>query len=210
MADTINVVLHLRDGLERYGLERMLQGLDVVRDQRSADDLETAVEGAARAAPTVLIVSHRDLDETARPVLHDAASRGVRALVLVPGGDVPRAGRLAGLACGGFLSTGDLGRTELRHALTRVADGEVPIPAPLARSLLGPSDPAPPRMTPREHEVLPLLARGLSNKQIARRLSISQHGAKRLVANILAKLDSPNRTVAVTRMLSLGLCDHPG
>ncbi|WP_307937333.1 helix-turn-helix transcriptional regulator, partial [Salinispora arenicola] len=47
---------------------------------------------------------------------------------------------------------------------------------------------APFLLTPREHEVLQLLSAGLTNKQIARHLQISDHGAKRHVANVLAKM----------------------
>ncbi|MCI4066752.1 LuxR C-terminal-related transcriptional regulator [Micromonospora sp. R77] len=60
-------------------------------------------------------------------------------------------------------------------------------------------------LTPRERQALKLLAEGLSNKQIARRLGISEHGAKRHVGNVLAKLNCPNRTVAVTVALNHGL-----
>src|SRR6266700_4144088 len=54
-------------------------------------------------------------------------------------------------------------------------------------------------------KVLVLLVEGLSNKQIARELGISIHGAKRLVANILIKLNCPTRTLAVRAALTLGL-----
>jgi DNA-binding CsgD family transcriptional regulator len=64
------------------------------------------------------------------------------------------------------------------------------------------------RLTPREQQVLVLMVEGLSNKQIGRRLDISFHGAKRLVASILAKLDSPTRTVAVARALREGLYEQ--
>jgi DNA-binding NarL/FixJ family response regulator len=60
-------------------------------------------------------------------------------------------------------------------------------------------------LTVREHEVLGLLAQGLSNKQIGRRLGISEHGVKRHVTRLLAKLNSPNRTFAVARALSEGI-----
>jgi DNA-binding CsgD family transcriptional regulator len=60
-------------------------------------------------------------------------------------------------------------------------------------------------LTIREHDVLALLAHGLSNKQIARRLMISEHGVKRHVTNLLAKLNSPNRTFAVATALQAGL-----
>lgn len=60
------------------------------------------------------------------------------------------------------------------------------------------------RLTPREREALGLMVEGLVNKQIARRMGISLHGAKRLVANILAKLDCDNRTHAVAKVLREG------
>jgi DNA-binding CsgD family transcriptional regulator len=62
-----------------------------------------------------------------------------------------------------------------------------------------------PALTARETETLRLLAEGLSNKQIARRLGVSEHGAKRLVASIMVKLDSPNRTLAVAIAIRDGL-----
>ena len=60
-------------------------------------------------------------------------------------------------------------------------------------------------LTPREREVLALLAEGASNKAIARRLGISFHTAKFHVAGILAKLDADSRTEAVTKAAQLGL-----
>ena len=60
-------------------------------------------------------------------------------------------------------------------------------------------------LTPREMDVLEMLAEGLSNKMIAHRLSISDHTAKFHVNSILAKLDAGTRTEAVTRGIRLGL-----
>src|SRR5437868_6258491 len=59
------------------------------------------------------------------------------------------------------------------------------------------------RLTPREHEVLSLLTEGLGNKQIARAIGISEHGVKRHVTNLLAKLNCPNHTLAVARALPM-------
>jgi len=64
-------------------------------------------------------------------------------------------------------------------------------------------------LTSREVEALTLLVKGMSNKQIARRLAISGHGAKRLVASILLKLDSPNRTTAAVAAIKAGIIDCP-
>jgi DNA-binding NarL/FixJ family response regulator len=60
-------------------------------------------------------------------------------------------------------------------------------------------------LTPREMDVLEMLAEGLSNKMIAHRLSISDHTAKFHVNSILAKLNAGTRTEAVTRGIRLGL-----
>jgi DNA-binding NarL/FixJ family response regulator len=60
-------------------------------------------------------------------------------------------------------------------------------------------------LTPREHEVLGLLARGLSNKSIAERLGISDQTVKFHVAAVMAKLGATNRTSAVRRALERGL-----
>ena len=91
------------------------------------------------------------------------------------------------------------------------------LPAPLARWMLqrlraGDSDKRPSRaylLTPREHQTLCLLAQGMSNKQIASALHISQHGAKRHVANVIAKLNCPNRTLAVVLALREGIIEEP-
>jgi len=60
-------------------------------------------------------------------------------------------------------------------------------------------------LTPRELEVLALLAEGASNKTIARRLGISVHTAKFHVTSLLDKLDAAGRTVAVTHAARLGV-----
>jgi DNA-binding CsgD family transcriptional regulator len=62
-------------------------------------------------------------------------------------------------------------------------------------------------LTPREREVLALLAEGASNKTIARRLRISVHTAKFHVGSLLDKLDATGRTDAVTHAARLGVID---
>jgi DNA-binding CsgD family transcriptional regulator len=60
-------------------------------------------------------------------------------------------------------------------------------------------------LTPRELEVLALLAEGASNKTIARRLGISVHTAKFHVGSLLDKLDAVGRTDAVAHAARLGV-----
>jgi DNA-binding NarL/FixJ family response regulator len=60
-------------------------------------------------------------------------------------------------------------------------------------------------LTPREREVLQLLAEGLANKAIAQQLTISEHTVKFHVNAIMSKLGAQSRTAAVVRATRLGL-----
>lgn len=64
-----------------------------------------------------------------------------------------------------------------------------------------------PRLTPREADVLPLLALGYSNKEIARQLHVSPDTVKDHLARLYAKLEVSDRTEAVGRARSLGLIE---
>jgi DNA-binding NarL/FixJ family response regulator len=59
-------------------------------------------------------------------------------------------------------------------------------------------------LTPRELEVLGLIAEGLPNKRVAQRLGISEHTVKYHINTILGKLGAESRTEAVTRAARLG------
>ena len=61
------------------------------------------------------------------------------------------------------------------------------------------------KVTPREYEVLKQLARGLTNRQIAERLVLSEHTVHRHVTNLLRKLHLPSRTAAAAYAARLGL-----
>lgn len=80
-------------------------------------------------------------------------------------------------------------------------------PALAAQTLESPTTPEPPAedLTPREVEVLQLLAQGLTNKAIAQRLAISDHTVKFHVNAIMTKLNAQSRTEAVVRASRLGL-----
>lgn len=77
----------------------------------------------------------------------------------------------------------------------------LPEPALTSASLAEPAEP----LTPREREVLQMLASGLANKEIAAKLSISDHTAKFHVASILGKLGAVSRTEAVAIGIRRGL-----
>ena len=80
--------------------------------------------------------------------------------------------------------------------LRRISAGPTPTPTPTTDAL-----------TPRELEVLRLMARGLQNKEIANELVISERTVKFHVSSILQKLDAGNRTEAVTIAIQQGMVD---
>jgi DNA-binding NarL/FixJ family response regulator len=69
------------------------------------------------------------------------------------------------------------------------------------------AEPSDTDLTPRERDVLTLMAEGVSNKVIAQRLGISVHTAKFHVASILDKLDATGRTDAVAHAARLGVIE---
>ncbi|MGE5596421.1 MAG: response regulator transcription factor [Hyphomicrobiales bacterium] len=102
--------------------------------------------------------------------------------------------------------------SEIAAAVRAVAAGLSVFDPEIAASLLRTREPAasapgadPAVLTEREHEVLELLALGLPNKGIARRLGISEHTAKFHVGAILAKLGAASRTEAVMLAARQGL-----
>ena len=94
-------------------------------------------------------------------------------------------------------------------ALAAVGQGLVLLDPALVEALLPGAliepDPLVEGLTPRELEVLQLLAEGLANKTIARQLEISDHTVKFHVNAILSKLGAQSRTEAVVRATRLGL-----
>ncbi len=93
----------------------------------------------------------------------------------------------------------------LRSAAEGLAVFDPTFVPPLSASRVQPSDRLAEELTPREREVLQLLAQGQSNKEIARQLGISEHTVKFHVNSILGKLNVQSRTEAVVRATRLGL-----
>lgn len=199
---------------------------DELLDQRVNELLETSPAGvrvhrvrSAHAAPSsvdlgtdILVLALNEIDAPLSAWLRAAGDHGLRTLLLVEDEDTADLSAVAGMRNVGFVSLAGLDARVLGDALRRVASGELPMPPKLVHRLLSSvaeveKRRALPRLTPREQQALVLLADGLSNKQLGRRLAISDHGAKRLVTNILAKLDCPNRTQAVALAFRQGLYD---
>jgi DNA-binding NarL/FixJ family response regulator len=187
----------------RAGLQAQLE---------SQPDLRVVSLDAARSRPAcdVLVVAEdRDLRAGgAQSGLAAAAGIGGAVPAVVCLSDDP--GAAARLAAAGppawaLLGPG-AGREQLAAAVRAVHRGLVVLRPPLAPGWF-PSRPAGegPRLTPREREVLALLARGLGNKQIAWELSVSEHTVKYHVSSLYAKLGAGSRTEALRLGIERGL-----
>lgn len=130
---------------------------------------------------------------------------GPPVLALVPDADL--AAKALGAGARGVLSR-EIEVRRLAAAIHAVAQGLTVLEGTLSPELLRQSAPLPELaepLTPREVEVLQLLAEGLSNRSIGERLRISEHTAKFHVNAILGKLGAQGRTDAVMRAARLGL-----
>jgi two-component system NarL family response regulator len=94
-------------------------------------------------------------------------------------------------------------RDELLRAIRTVATGERYLPPALADRLA--ERLSQPELSPREREILHLIRRGKSNKEIGTSLFIAEDTVKRHVSNMLAKLDVADRAEAVAEALRRGL-----
>lgn len=208
--DAVRVLLVSEDPLARSGLAALLagqEGVAVVGQAGPGDDLAASLdEEDAEAVLWDLGIERRSAAGThaeALPQL-DAAGRPVLALL---GGEETAAEALAAGARG--LLFRDARPERLVAALRATAQGLLVLDAGLADSVLrigtAASPPLVEPLTPRELEVLQLLAQGLSNKAIAARLGISDHTAKFHVNSILGKLGVESRTEAIVHAARLGL-----
>jgi len=143
---------------------------------------------ASAALAEGLLAAALDEHERARRLLEDAVDRYERS-------GAPFEAAQARLALAGVLTA--LGRND-RAALESAG-------AVRALRALGAVGDRRTTVTPREREVLALLADGLTNRQIAERLVVSEHTVHRHVANILRKLDLPSRSAAAAHAVRAGL-----
>jgi DNA-binding NarL/FixJ family response regulator len=105
----------------------------------------------------------------------------------------------------------DTPRTDLAAAVRAAARGETVLAPPVAARLVSRlRTPAQEQLTPREAEVLAVVARGLSNAEVGQALSIGESTVKTHLLRIFAKLGVDDRTAAVTLAYERGILLPPG
>jgi DNA-binding NarL/FixJ family response regulator len=121
---------------------------------------------------------------------------------------------LTGFPVDAVVHSEDLRGPAMAEALAHRAHDTVVVSRQAVRQLLhlagnsAASASSTPSLTEREAETLGFMAAGMSNRQIARDMGITEHGVKRHVAHIFAKLNCRNRTTAVAVALRSGLVPH--
>jgi len=139
---------------------------------------------------------------------------GLRTLLLLSG--TPNSNQLRSVisaGCDGLLLESSLGQGNATQALRSVSGGGIVIDRGVMDLLQtrpsGRSGPPLPALSPREKEVLKLLARGHNNAEIAAELVISLQTVKTHLKNLLLKLEAKGRTHAAVLAIEQGLVDWP-
>lgn len=222
-SEAASVFIVAASDVVRAGLAALVEADAAFTVIGSAADLgELAFEGAERPLPDVVVVDAGGRVEESVGALRSFAEGGEEgedggpAFVLIGVDesvwlrDALRTGLVRGL-----LPRGASG-SEIIAAIGAVSAGLVALDAETFNALLSsprqtsderlsPAGAELDALTPREREVLHLLASGLSNKEVAWQMKISEHTVKSHVASIFAKLEVSTRTEAVTQGIRKGL-----
>jgi DNA-binding NarL/FixJ family response regulator len=204
------------DELVRKGLRSILLSDERIEVVDEADNGRAAVQRARHRRPDVVLMDVRmpELDGIAATRQLVAAAPDARVVILTTfEEDEYILGALRAGASGFLLKRSS--PEELIAAIHTVAGGEALLSPSVTRRVidtvarqpvLGPaSDPRLDELTPREREVLGLIARGLSNPEIAAELVVEGTTVKSHVKRVLAKLDARDRVHAVILAYELGV-----
>ena len=221
---SIRVVLADDQALVRTGFRMILDGADDIEVAGEASDGESAIRVAAEVAPDVVLMDVRmpGTDGITATQRIRAAGTSPRVLILTTFDldEYVYAGLRAGAS--GFVLKDALA-ADLLAAVRVVASGEAVVAPTVTRRLIerfvgsgpgpggdgGDSRGVPADvldvLTPRERETLTLIARGLSNAEIAGRLYLGEGTVKTHVSRVLAKLGLRDRIQAVILAYETGL-----
>ncbi|NRQ33364.1 response regulator transcription factor [Nonomuraea sp. NN258] len=211
--EPIRVLLADDHPVYRDGLALLLGSIPGIEVAGTAADGAEAVERAADLQPDVVVMDVRmpglDGIEATRRIAADSPHIGVVVLTMSEEDATLFAAMRAGAR--GYLVKG-ANQAEIVRAITAVAHGEAIFGPAVARRVAdffaGPTlagNPAFPQLTPRELEILSLIAAGRANAQIATALFLSPKTVRNNVSNIFAKLHVADRAEAIVRARQAGL-----
>jgi DNA-binding NarL/FixJ family response regulator len=209
--EAIRVIIVEDHPVFRMGLKALLDGIDGIDLVGEAEDSQSALALAQAAAPHVVLMDVQLPDrsgiETTAMLLSEQPSLGVVVLTMFEDDDSVHAAIRAGAR--GYLVKG-AGPDEIERAIRAVANGEVILGAAAARLAQqgwrgGAGGRVFAELSVREEEVLDLVARGLDNTAIARRLVVNEKTVRNHVSNVFSKLGIATRAEAVARARDAGL-----
>lgn len=207
MSEPIRVLVVDDQALVREGLTTLLSTADGIESVGAASDGEQAIELCQRLSPDVVLMDlnmpRLDGVEATRRIR--AAAPQIEVVVLTTHSD--ESSILDALRAGarGYL-TKDAGIAEIARAVHAAAGGQAMLDPVVQQRLLAaagptpvsrPSAELPDGLTAREAEVLALIARGLSNAEIAASLVVSEATVKSHINHLFAKIDARDRAQAV-------------
>ena len=202
----IRVVLVDDHAVVREGLARLVDGAGDMEVVGTAVDGAQALDVVRGCHPDVVLMDLQmpGTDGVAATRALTRAGLGVQVLVLTSFSDEERIVAALDAGAVGYLLK-DAEADDVLDGIRAVSRGESPIHPRAARVLLGarrpeaggrPGEGGVAALTPREREVLALVAAGLANKQIARRLGISDRTVKAHLTSVFARLGVEDRTQA--------------
>ena len=220
---TIRVLLVDDQQLVRTGFRMILadeEGIEVVGEATTGRE---AVEAAAQVQPDVIVMDIRmpEMDgvEATRRIAGDSAESGARILILTTFDADEHVVEALRAGASGFLLK-DVPPADFVKAIRVIASGEALLDPSVTLRLLErfarlsvPADESHAdslrQLTEREREVLKLFAGGLSNREIAERLTLAEPTVKTHVSHLLIKLDLRDRTQLVVLAYEAGVV-RPG
>ena len=212
MTPPIRLVVADDHPVVRDGLRAMLAtqpDMELVGEAATGSE---AVERARALRPDVVLMDLQmpELDGPAAIATLREQAPGVRVLVLTTFGTDADITRAVDAGATGYLLK-DAPREQLFGAIRAAARGEAVLSPSVATRVLGRMRaPAEEALSPRELEILGAVARGLSNKDIGRRLYVSEATVKTHLLRVFSKLGVDDRTAAVTVALERGIIRLPG
>jgi DNA-binding NarL/FixJ family response regulator len=214
MSGQVRVVIADDHPMFRYGLRAVLAASDDVEVVGDAADGSELIATVERTAPDVVLTDLAmpgvDGATAARQITERFPAIGVLVLTMHEEDEALFSALRAGAS--GYLLKG-AEREEIVRAVLAVASGDAVYSSTVARRIVRfftSTDKTYaaqvfPDLTAREREILDLVATGLDNHDIARRLVLSEKTVRNNVAAILTKLQVPNRASAVAKARDTGL-----
>jgi two-component system, NarL family, response regulator YdfI len=208
----IRVLVAATSAVRRGGLEAIVRENSSFRLAGSAPGLVGLAERVREMQPDVILVDLAQPDAQFPSIVAslEQADSAVVALIDEPDASWTWRALRAGVRA---LLARESGPAEIHSAIRTASSGMVLLDPEIARDLVMPHRTdsiehalqAVEELTPREIEVLRMMAEGLGNKEIAVRLGISDHTVKFHISSILAKVGASSRTEAVTLGIRMGL-----